>query len=113
MGLRPGAPFRWDAAKWAELQRSGLFEASEMKAAIVGKAGAAIDQAQLCIDIGGVAVAANGMRVDDYDETPVTAHMTGQHVEISVRVGTGSGAARVWTCDLTHGYIEINADYRS
>jgi glutamate N-acetyltransferase/amino-acid N-acetyltransferase len=39
--------------------------------------------------------------------------MTGQHVEISVRVGTGSGTARVWTCDLTHGYIEINADYRS
>ena len=79
----------------------------------VGKAGADIDQTQLCIDIGGVAVAASGMRVDDYDETPVTAHMTGKHVEISVRVGTGSGTARVWTCDLTHDYIEINADYRS
>ena len=79
----------------------------------VGKAGVAIDQAQLCIEIGGVAVAANGMRVDDYDETPVTAHMSGPHVEISVCVGTGSGTARAWTCDLTHGYIEINADYRS
>jgi glutamate N-acetyltransferase/amino-acid N-acetyltransferase len=79
----------------------------------VGKSGAAIDQTQLGIDIGGVAVARNGMRVDDFDEAPVTAHMTGQHVDIAVHVGAGSGKARVWTCDLTHGYIDINADYRS
>ena len=79
----------------------------------VGKSGAAIDQTQLGIDIGGIAVARNGMRVDDFDEAPITAHMTGQHVDIAVHVGAGNGKARVWTCDLTHGYIDINADYRS
>ena len=49
----------------------------------------------------------------DYDEAPVAAHLKGQDVTIQVDLGLGEGRATVWTCDLTHGYISINADYRS
>jgi len=79
----------------------------------VGKAGSAIDQSQLEISIGGILIATGGTRVEDYDEAPVAAHMKGADVAISIRVGPGGGSARIWTCDLTHGYISINADYRS
>jgi glutamate N-acetyltransferase / amino-acid N-acetyltransferase len=51
--------------------------------------------------------------VPDYDETPVTAHVQSPTVDIGVDLGLGNGLATVWTCDLTHGYISINADYRS
>ena len=63
--------------------------------------------------MGGVVIAKDGERVEEYDEAPVTAHMQGRNIDISVELGVGDGKARVWTCDLTHGYIEINADYRS
>ena len=79
----------------------------------VGKAGAAIEQSQLTISIGGVLIASGGARVEDYDEAPVAAHMKGANIAISLTVGAGGGTARIWTCDLTHGYISINADYRS
>ena len=58
-------------------------------------------------------VAAQGQRVAGYDEAPVALHMKGAEIAIAVDVGVGRGRARVWTCDLTHGYIDINADYRS
>ncbi len=51
--------------------------------------------------------------MQDYDEAPVTAHLKGREIDIEVDVGIGRGKARVWTCDLTHAYIDINADYRS
>ncbi|MET4807619.1 glutamate N-acetyltransferase/amino-acid N-acetyltransferase [Limibacillus sp. MBR-115] len=79
----------------------------------VGKAGEKADRDRLAISIGGVAVAHNGLRVPDYDEAPVAAHMKGQNIDIAVDVGVGEGEATVWTCDLTHRYIDINADYRS
>ena len=79
----------------------------------VGKSGAGIDQSRLDISMGGVLIAAAGARLDDYDEAPVAAHMKGEEIDIAVKVGDGAGAARGWTCDLTHGYISINADYRS
>ncbi len=79
----------------------------------VGKAGEKADRDSLKITIGGVAVAENGRAVEGYDEMPVSAHMKGDAVDIDVDVGVGDGTATVWTCDLTHGYIEINADYRS
>ncbi len=79
----------------------------------VGKSGEAVDRDRLAISIGGVVIARDGERVPDYDETPVAAHMRGREIEIEVDIGLGQGAARVWTCDLTHGYIDINADYRS
>ena len=79
----------------------------------IGKAGAAIDQSRIGVAIGGIGIAADGARMEGYDEAPVAAHMTGDMIDIDVSVGTGDGAARVWTCDFTHGYISINADYRS
>lgn len=79
----------------------------------VGKAGQRADRDRLSIKIGGIEVAKNGWVVPGYDEAPVANHMKGQEIEIAVDVGVGEGAARVWTCDLGHGYIDINADYRS
>ncbi len=79
----------------------------------VGKAGERADRDRLSIRIGGVAVAHHGEVVPDYDEAPVAAHMKGHEIEIEVDVGIAEGQATVWTCDLTHGYIDINADYRS
>ena len=79
----------------------------------VGKSGERADRDRLSIAIGGVTIAAGGARVEDYDETPVSTHMQGREIDIDVDVGVGSGRATVWTCDLTHDYITINADYRS
>ncbi len=79
----------------------------------VGKAGEKADRDRLAISIGGVEVARQGLVVPGYDEAPVARHMTGREIDISVDVGVGRGRATVWTCDLTHGYIAINADYRS
>lgn len=79
----------------------------------VGKAGEPADRDRLSIRFGATAVAANGVAMDGYDETPVAAHLKGQEIDIGVDLGLGIGRATVWTCDLTHGYISINADYRS
>ncbi len=79
----------------------------------VGKSGEPADRDRLSISIGGTVIAQNGDRVDDYDETPVAAHMKTRDIHIDVDLGLGHGQAQVWTCDLTHGYITINADYRS
>ena len=79
----------------------------------VGKAGEKANRDRLRISIGGVKVAAQGQRVANYDEAPVAQHMKGSEIAIAVDVGVGRGRAHVWTCDLTHGYIDINADYRS
>lgn len=79
----------------------------------VGKAGEPADRDLLSIRFGSTQVARNGLPVDGYDETPVAAHLKGQEIEIGVDLGLGTGRASVWTCDLTHGYISINADYRS
>lgn len=79
----------------------------------VGKAGEPADRDRLSIRFGATLVAQNGLAVEGYDETPVAAHLKGQDILIGVDIGLGSGHATVWTCDLTHGYISINADYRS
>ena len=79
----------------------------------VGKAGEPADRDRLSIGFGGVWAAREGQPLADYDETPVAAHLAGQEVDIEVDLGLGQGRATVWTCDLTHGYISINADYRS
>ncbi|MEP1767305.1 MAG: bifunctional glutamate N-acetyltransferase/amino-acid acetyltransferase ArgJ [Sulfitobacter sp.] len=79
----------------------------------VGKSGAAADRDQLSIRFGDVEVAKDGWRSEDYSEEAAAAHMKGDHVVIGVDIGIGTGEATVWTCDLTHGYITINADYRS
>ena len=79
----------------------------------VGKAGEPADRDKLAIAIGGIAITEDGQRKHDYDEAPVSAHMKGDEINIHVDIGLGDGKARIWTCDLTHGYISINADYRS
>jgi len=79
----------------------------------VGKAGEPAERDRLAIRFGATQVAEAGVAVDGYDEAPVAAHLAGQAVEIGVDLGLGEGRATVWTCDLTHGYISINADYRS
>ena len=79
----------------------------------IGKLGIGISTNEIGIDIGSHVIAREGIRVADYDEAPIAAYMRNQMIDIRVMVGTGSGAARIWTCDLTHGYISINADYRS
>ena len=79
----------------------------------VGKAGEPADRDKLSIGFGGIWAAKDGQPLADYDEQPVAAHLKGQDISIEVDLGLGSGRATVWTCDLTHGYITINADYRS
>jgi glutamate N-acetyltransferase/amino-acid N-acetyltransferase len=79
----------------------------------VGKAGEPADRDRLSIGVGGVWMAREGAVVPDYDEAPVVAHMKGREVEIAIDIGLGRGKATVWTCDLTHGYIDINGSYRS
>ena len=79
----------------------------------VGKSGEKADRDKLAIKIGGVEVAQLGGAVPGYDETPVAKHMQGQNISIAVDVGVGRGKATVWTCDLTHGYIDINGSYRT
>jgi glutamate N-acetyltransferase/amino-acid N-acetyltransferase len=79
----------------------------------VGKAGEPADRDRLSIGFGGVWCARNGQPLADYDEAPVAAHLKGPEIRIDVDLGLGDGRATVWTCDLTHGYIAINADYRS
>ena len=81
--------------------------------AAVGKSGELVDRDKLSIAIGGVTIAFEGERVNRYDEAPVAAHMKTRDIRIHVDIGLGTGKATVWTCDLTHGYIDINADYRS
>jgi glutamate N-acetyltransferase/amino-acid N-acetyltransferase len=79
----------------------------------VGKAGEKASRDRLAIRIGGVLVADKGEVAPGYDETPVAAHMKGQEIDIEVDVGVGRSRAQVWTCDLTHAYIDINGSYRT
>ena len=79
----------------------------------VGKAGEKASRDKLSIDIGGNTITKDGRRVKEYDELLLANYMKKRDITISVDVGVGSGRASVWTCDLTHGYITINADYRS
>ena len=79
----------------------------------VGKAGEKADRDKLSITMGGVQITKDGQPLPDYGEAPVAEHLKGREVNIAVDIGIGRGRARVWTCDLTHEYIAINADYRS
>ena len=79
----------------------------------VGKAGEPADRDALQIKIGGVPITEDGNVRGDYDEGPVAELMKRRDIVSEVDVGIGKGKGTVWTCDLTHGYIDINADYRS
>jgi glutamate N-acetyltransferase/amino-acid N-acetyltransferase len=79
----------------------------------VGKSGEAADRDTLNIWIGGHQVTAEGARIEGYDEALLAEYMKGENILIEVDIGLGRGIAEIWTCDLTHDYISINADYRS
>ena len=79
----------------------------------IGKSGAPADRDLISISFGDVNVATQGWVNPNYVEAEAAALMKKQEIEITVDLGMGTGTATVWTCDLTHGYIEINADYRS
>ncbi|RWR14289.1 bifunctional glutamate N-acetyltransferase/amino-acid acetyltransferase ArgJ [Paenirhodobacter populi] len=79
----------------------------------VGKSGAKAERDRLRISFGDLVLAENGWRVPDYSEEAASAYMKNSELVIGVDLGLGGAAKTVWTCDLTHGYIDINADYRS
>ena len=79
----------------------------------VGKAGEPADRDRLEIAFGDIVVAEKGERAPGYDEAATSAYMKGQELGIRVGLGLGTGKATVYTCDLTHGYIDINGSYRS
>lgn len=79
----------------------------------VGKAGEPADRDRLAIYFGGIRVAEQGMRDDDYSEDAASKIMKQQEIPIRVDIGLGNGSATVWTCDLTKDYVAINGDYRS
>ncbi|MEP3634467.1 MAG: bifunctional glutamate N-acetyltransferase/amino-acid acetyltransferase ArgJ [Shimia thalassica] len=79
----------------------------------IGKSGAAADRDLLSIKFGDILVAENGWVCESYNEDDGATYMKQQDLNINVDIGLGTGQSTVWTCDLTHGYITINADYRS
>ena len=81
--------------------------------AAVGKAGQRADRDRLAIWVGDEQCAHQGMPSPGYREARATEHLLGENIELRVDVGVGAGEATVWTCDLTHGYIDINAGYRT
>ena len=116
------------AESWAAARRIALACANSpiLKAAIfgedpnwgrvvmaIGKSGEAADRDKLSIWFGPHLVARDGQRAAEYSEQAVAAYMKAREILIRADVGVGSGQATVWTCDLTHDYISINADYRS
>ncbi len=79
----------------------------------VGKSLEPVDQSQLDIRFGDVLVAEGGARAKDYSEEAASAVCAQPEIDISIRVGRGPGTARVYTCDLTHAYVDINGAYRT
>jgi glutamate N-acetyltransferase/amino-acid N-acetyltransferase len=128
-GLSKFVTFEVQGAKsWAAARKIALSCANSpiLKAAIagedpnwgrvvmaVGKSGEAADRDKLAIWFGEHCVARDGERAAEYDEKTVAAYMKNREIVIRVDAGVGKSSATVWTCDLTHDYISINADYRS
>lgn len=79
----------------------------------VGKSGAKADRDLLAIRFGNILVAENGQVANSYKEEFGQDYMKRQEILITVDLGLGKGSSRFWTCDFSHGYISINADYRS
>jgi glutamate N-acetyltransferase/amino-acid N-acetyltransferase len=79
----------------------------------VGKSGEAADRDKLSIWFGEHCVARDGERAEEYVESTVAAYMKNREIVIRIDVGVGKASSHVWTCDLTHDYVSINADYRS
>ena len=79
----------------------------------VGKSYEQVDPRRLKVTFGGQVLTENGRVCPGYDEDELTRHLKGREIDIEVDLAVGRGTATVWTCDLTHGYIDINGSYRS
>jgi glutamate N-acetyltransferase/amino-acid N-acetyltransferase len=79
----------------------------------IGKSGEKSDQKTINISIGNFEIVKNGELADKYDENLVHQYLKNKEVAISVDLNLGKESWKVWTCDLTEGYIKINKDYRS
>jgi glutamate N-acetyltransferase/amino-acid N-acetyltransferase len=79
----------------------------------VGRADEPINRERIAIRFGDLVAARDGQVSPDYSEAKMSAYMKQRELEVSVDVGVGRASATMWTCDLTHGYISINGDYRS
>ncbi|WGH77211.1 bifunctional glutamate N-acetyltransferase/amino-acid acetyltransferase ArgJ [Jannaschia ovalis] len=79
----------------------------------VGKSGARADRDKLRIAFGDIVVAENGQLAESYTEEAGASYMTRDRILLHVDLGLGEAEDRMWTCDMTYRYIEINADYRS
>ncbi|MEE9427679.1 MAG: bifunctional glutamate N-acetyltransferase/amino-acid acetyltransferase ArgJ [Paracoccaceae bacterium] len=79
----------------------------------IGKSGANADRDRISIRFGDILVAENGWVSPGYSEQSGQRYMKQAELMIDVDLGVGTSTATVWTCDLTHGYIDINTDYRS
>ena len=79
----------------------------------IGKSGETIDQKKLKIKIGSFLVAENGKVADGYDENKLKEYMMWDAIDIEINLKLGNDAFKCYTCDFTHDYIDINADYRN
>jgi glutamate N-acetyltransferase/amino-acid N-acetyltransferase len=79
----------------------------------VGRADEPINRERISVRFGSLYAARDGRVSPDYSEAKMSAYMKAKELEVAVDVGVGRGAAVMWTCDLTHGYVSINGDYRS
>ena len=79
----------------------------------IGKSGELIDQKKLKIKIGNFIVAENGKISESYDEKKLKEYMEWDSIEIEINLKLGNDAFKCFTCDFTHDYIDINADYRN
>jgi glutamate N-acetyltransferase/amino-acid N-acetyltransferase len=79
----------------------------------IGKAGISIFPSLLSISIGNIVVSELGSISRKHSESKLSKYMKNQEIKININLAQGDCSAKVWTCDLTHDYIRINADYRS
>ncbi len=79
----------------------------------IGKSGALADRDRIKIWFGDILVATDGFVAPSYTENDGASYMQQAELRIRVDIGLGAGRFTAWTCDLTHQYVSINADYRS
>ena len=79
----------------------------------IGKSGEIVDPKKLKIKIGNIIVAENGRISESYDEKKLKEYMQWDSIEVEINLKLGNDAFKCYTCDFTHDYIDINADYRN
>ena len=69
--------------------------------------------ADVSIYLDDVCIVENGVRAKDYLESAGQAVMSGHDILLRVSLGRGEVSESIWTCDLSHDYVTINAEYRT